>query len=186
MTPTYSGILGQLMAAPKRQIFVSYHHQADQAYYNAFSQTYCNQGYDVIQDNSLRNARDSDDPQYIMQAIRDNHITGTSCTIVLCGALTYGRKYVDWEIKGTLDRDHGLIGVRLPTAPLDPATNRITVPARLHDNISSGYAPWITWQQFMAGPVELKAFIESALSPTVRPKGLIVNGREMMRRNTAG
>jgi hypothetical protein len=46
-----------------------------------------------------------------MQRIRDKHITGTSCTIVLCGSLTPWRKYVDWEIKATLDKEHGLIGI---------------------------------------------------------------------------
>jgi len=49
-----------------------------------------------------------------MRGIRENFITGTSCTIVLCGAQTHLRKYVHWEIKATLDKEHGLIGVNLP------------------------------------------------------------------------
>jgi hypothetical protein len=182
--PDYGALLAQLTT--KRQIFVSYHHHGDQAYYDVFSYTYSTQGYNVIQDNSLRNARDSDDPEYIMQSIRDNNISGTSCTIVLCGALTHGRKYVDWELKGTLDKEHGLIGVRLPQAPLEPISNTITVPARLHDNVQSGYASWITWDQLMSGPDTLRAYIEEALDTTRRPKRLIANGREMMRRNTTG
>jgi len=50
----------------KRKVFVSYHHHGDQGAYNFFSQLYCKQGYDVIQDSSLRNAHDSEDAQYIM------------------------------------------------------------------------------------------------------------------------
>jgi hypothetical protein len=36
----------------------------------------------------------------------DNAPTGTSCTIVLCGAETPKRKFVDWEIKAILDKGH--------------------------------------------------------------------------------
>jgi hypothetical protein len=173
-----------LKADIKRKIFVSYHHQGDQGFYNAFSSTYCTQSYDIIQDNSLRNAHDSDDPQYIMQSIRDNNISGTSCTIVLCGAHTHGRKYVDWELKGTLDKEHGVIGVYLPTVAR--ATNgNCVVPGRLYDNIASAYAVWISWEQLMDGANALKGYIEDALDAVRRPKRLIVNGRDMMRRNTA-
>jgi hypothetical protein len=184
LTPNYTSILEQLLGT-KRRIFVSYHHHGDQAYYNAFSQTYCSQGYDVIQDNSLRDARDSDDPQYVMQSIRENNISGTSCTIVLCGPSTYGRKYVDWEIKGTLDKEHGLIGVQLPTAFVNPLTNNVSVPDRLHENVQTGYALWITWAQLMGGPDALKTYIENSLNAVTRPKRLITNRRDMMRRNTA-
>jgi hypothetical protein len=170
----------------KRKVFVSYHHGGDQGAYNSFSQLYCKQGYDVIQDNSLRNAHDSEDPQYIMQSIRDNNIGGTSCTIVLVGAYTYGRKYVDWEIKGTLDKQHGLIGVWLPTAARDPKDGKILVPDRFFDNIQSGYAVWLSWQEITQGPDALKGYIEAALDTTQRPKRSIVNNRDMMRRNTAG
>lgn len=186
MSTNYNTLMERLLREDtKRKVFVSYHHGGDQGAYNSFSQLYCRQGYDVIQDNSLRNAHDSEDPQYIMQSIRDKNISGTSCTIVLVGANTYGRKYVDWEIKGTLDKEHGLIGVCLPTAPR-AANGTITVPSRLHDNIQSGYALWLTWQEITQGPVALKGYIEAALDTSQRPKRLIVNNRDMMRRNTAG
>jgi len=53
-----------------------------------------------------------------MQRIRDKYITGTSCTIVLCGPQARWRKYIDWEIKAALDKEHGLIGVWLTNNPL--------------------------------------------------------------------
>jgi hypothetical protein len=188
MTTDYNALFLALRQAgdTRRKVFVSYHHDQDQAYYDAFSRQYCQQGYNVVQDNSLRDAHDSDDPQYIAQSVRDNNIAGTSCTIVLCGAYTYGRKYVDWETKGTLDKEHGLIGVQLPTAPVNAATNLVTVPSRLCDNITSGYALWITWQDLMSGPEALKARIADALDTNKRPRRFIVNNRDMMRRNTAG
>ena len=96
--------LGILPKPPvKRKIFVSYHHDNDQAYYNEFSRFFSDQ-YDAIQDSSLDRLIDSDDTEYVMRRIRENYITGTSCTVVLCGPQTRWRKYVDWEIKATLDK----------------------------------------------------------------------------------
>jgi len=37
---------------------------------------------------------------------------------MLSGLHTHERKYFDWEIKTTLDKKHGLIGVWLPSFPL--------------------------------------------------------------------
>jgi hypothetical protein len=122
----------------KRKVFVSYHHLGDQACYDLFSRTF-HDNYDVITDNSLERRIDSADADYIRRRISENNITGTSCTIVLVGAKTWGRKHVDWEIKATLDMQHGLIGVRLPTAVMNPQ-GAVLVPDRLHDNIQSQYA----------------------------------------------
>lgn len=125
---------GQRIPQPvKHNIFVSYHHGGDQAYYDAFSTAF-HDVYDVIYDNSLERKVDSEDVDYVIRRIRENYITGSSCTIVLVGKQTCGRKYVDWEIKATLEKEHGLIGVGLPTAPIS-ADNKITVPGRLYDNI---------------------------------------------------
>lgn len=126
----------------KRKVFVSYHHSGDQAYYDAFSKAFCDT-YDVIMDNSLEREVDSDHVDYVMRRIRENYISGSSCTIVLIGKDTWGRKYVDWEIQATLEKEHGLVGVRLPTAPVS-AENKVTVPGRLHDNVVKGYALWKT------------------------------------------
>lgn len=162
----------------KRKIFVSYHHAGDQAYYNAFSDTF-HDTYDVVYDNSLERTIDSDNVNYVMQRIRDTCITGSSCTLVLVGQDTWGRKYVDWEIKATLEKQHGLIGVRLPTAPIS-ADNKIIVPDRLHDNIQSGYAVWVDWQQITASAISLQQHVAAATS---RDSNLIVNTRDRRLRN---
>lgn len=176
------GLLGGLLhpqAPVKHRVFVSYHHGGDQAYYNAFSTAF-HDTYDVIYDNSLERRVDSDDVDYVMRRIRENYITGSSCTIVLVGAETWGRKYVDWEIKATLDKEHGLIGVYLPTAAKDPSTNSIVVPARLHDNIESGYALWLSWQQITGNAAQLERHIATAKA---RSKSHIVNDRDRRLRN---
>lgn len=164
--------------AVKRKVFVSYHHGGDQPYYDAFAKHFCDT-YDVLSDNSLDRIIDSEDVDYVMRRIREDHIRGSSCTVVLVGRDTPLRKYVDWEIMATLETDHGLIGVQLPSAPLTP-NNTVNVPARLSDNINSGYALWLSWSQLTGGAQQLADYIEQA---NARDKSLIVNSRERRLRN---
>jgi hypothetical protein len=178
-----TGLFASLPGIPvivRHKVFVSYHHGGDQAYYNRFSQLF-HDTYDVIYDNSLVRNIDSDNVDYVIQRIRDGYITGTSCTVVLVGAHTWGRKYVDWEIKATLDKEHALIGVCLPTALPNPVDGNIAVPGRLHDNIQSGFASWLSWQELTGGgPAQLERHIAAAKSRDMR---LIDNTRERRVRN---
>ena len=70
-----NGLFDLLLPQTKRKIFVSFHHGGDQNYYNEFSCVFSDK-YDVIQDNSLARAIDSDDSEYVMRRIRENHISG--------------------------------------------------------------------------------------------------------------
>jgi len=162
----------------KRKIFVSYHHGGDRTYYGAFINAFSNT-YDVIHDNSVERSVDSSNTDYVIRRIRENHITGSSCTIVLCGAQTPWRKFVDWEIKATLDKRHGLIGVNLPSNPLSP-NNYYIVPDRLNDNIQSGYAVWIDWVTFTQSAQRVWQYIELANS---KASYLIDNSRALRQRN---
>lgn len=171
-----NGLLSGLRI-PKRKIFVSYHHGNDRAYYEEFSRFFSST-YDVVQDNSVDRDIDSTNTDYIIRNIRENYITGTSCTIVLCGAHTPWRKFVDWEIKATLDKNHGLIGVNLPTNKIQQG--KYIVPERLHDNVVSGYALWIQWSDLNAGPQYLVSKIEEA---NAKSSVLINNSRALRSRN---
>jgi hypothetical protein len=168
----------QIHPPVKHKLFLSYHHNGDQLYYNEFSRAF-HDTYDVIYDNSLEREIDSDNVDYVMRRIRENYITGSSCTIVLVGKDTWGRKYVDWEIKATLEKEHGLIGVHLPTAPTS-AENKISVPGRLLDNIQSGFALWLSWAQITASAAQLQQYVAEAKSRSAK---LIVNTRERRLRN---
>jgi hypothetical protein len=165
--------------AEKPRIFVSYHHRGDQQYYDAFSATF-HDTFEAIYDKSVERIIDSDNVDYVMREIRENYITGTSCTVVLVGAQTWGRKYVDWEIKATLDKQHGLIGVHLPSAPRAPDGTKIIVPDRLHDNIQSGFAPFVSWAQITKSVQDLRTHIAAAV---IREKRLINNVRDLRVRN---
>ena len=174
----FGSLLSQLQIPERRKIFVSYHHGSDQAYYEAFTKAFA-VTYDVIFDNSLERRIDSDNVNYVTQRIRDSYVSGSSCTIALCGLETPWRKYVDWEVKATLDMKHGIVGVNLPTNRQN-ANGLYIVPDRLHDNIQSGYAVWTNWETFTQNAANVKSLIEQAIA---RSTNLIVNNREMMSRN---
>lgn len=164
---------------PKRRVFVSYHHAADQAYYNAFSAVMCGV-WRAFTDTSLRGRVDSDDIEYVRQRICEEYITGSSCTVVLCGAGTRWRRFVDWEISATLDREHGLIGVQLPTNGVYGGPCH--APDRFADNLNSGYAVWTTWAHIAApdGAEHMRIKIEEA---NAKPSFLIRNDRALRQRS---
>jgi hypothetical protein len=43
----------------------------------------------------------------------DNGLRGTSVTVVLIGARTASRRWVDYEIRQSIDRGNGLLGIRI-------------------------------------------------------------------------
>lgn len=175
-----SNPLAELAAAlykpTRRKVFISYHHGGDQAYYNEFSKFFHDQ-FEAMFDNSLERQIDSDSVDYVMQRIRGNHVAGTSCTVVLIGAQTHQRKYVDWEIKATLAQQHGLLGIVLPTHVLNPS-GQIVVPDRFLDNYTSGYAVWTHWQG-----LTVQGFTQLLEMAIAKPKALIDNSRAMRQRN---
>lgn len=174
--PNMNDLLAALMKPTRRKVFVSYHHGGDQAYYDEFSRFFHDQ-YEAVRDNSLERLIQSDDTEYVMRQIREQYITGTSCTIVLVGAQSHERKYLDWEIKATLDKCHGLVGIVLPTHAKNP-TGEIIVPDRFLDNHKTGYAVWTHWGGLTAQG--LTQLIDAAIS---KPQRLIDNSRPMRQRN---
>lgn len=169
-------LLAAVLKPVRRKIFVSYHHGGDQAYYNEFSRFFHDQ-YEAVHDNSLERLIQSDDTEYVMRQIREQYITGTSCTIVLIGAQSYQRKYLDWEIKATLDKCHGLVGIVLPTHVLNPL-GQIIVPDRFLDNANTGYALWTHWNGLTVQG--LTQLIDAVIA---KPRFLIDNSRAMRQRN---
>lgn len=172
--------LEALFNRPKRRkVFVSYHHGNDRGFYEQFVQMF-DASYEVITDNSVRGAIGSDNSDYVIRAIRDRYIAGSSCTVVLCGRDTPWRKFVDWEIKATLDAEHALIGVLLPSCPWNQQRQSHLAPDRLVDNIQSEYALWVNWPTILGAQYAMSQWIELAIA---KPHNLIRNGRLLMSRN---
>jgi len=160
----------------RRRVFVSYHHANDQWYYDEFSRFF-HGGYDTVFDNSIERKIDSENVDYVMQRIRDNFISTTSCTIVLLGADTPPRKYVDWEIKATLDKQHGLLGLVLPNCQL-AANGSPICPTRFVQDYISGHARVGYWKDLNVNT--LKQLVEFAVAA---PIASINNSHPMMQRN---
>ncbi len=162
----------------KRKVFISFHHKNDQLWFDYFIRKFSDQ-YEIFLDKSMGETKvRSDDPEYINRAIREDYIKGSSITIVLCGAETGKRKYVDWEIYSTLHYEHALLGIILSTAK-KTSDGKTIVPDRLHANIQTGYAHFINWTEYAP---ELKQQIEIAIKKSEN-KSLIDNSQEKMQRN---
>jgi len=163
---------------PKRKVFISFHHKNDQEWFDLFTNKF-SEYYEIFYDKSLGTETvRSDDPEYIDRTIREDYIKGSSITIVLCGAETGKRKYVDWEIYSTLHFEHALLGIALPTARKSD-DGKIIVPERLYVNIASRYAQFIDWTDDAS---VLKQQIEIAIEKSEN-KQLIDNSLEKIQRN---
>ena len=101
---------------------------------------------------------------YIRNKIRDEFIADATVVVVLIGAKTWQRKYVDWEI-GSGIRDTrknsrtGLLGILLPSydnsgcydypvirfSEDEFPYNYHTIPPRLYDNVECGFAKIYSW-----------------------------------------
>ncbi|MDT3498132.1 TIR domain-containing protein [Bacillus toyonensis] len=157
-----------------RKVFVSYHHGKDQPRANYLRTAYGSDN--TLIDRSLPAALDSDDNDYILSVIRTKHLKTSTVTIVLVGEETYKRKWVDWEIYSSLRTylgrtRNGLLAIMLPGAN--------SVPARLQDNIDSGYAVTMRWENISW---QLESKIEEAYSKRNFPH-LVQNWRSRRVRN---
>ncbi|MEN6424318.1 MAG: TIR domain-containing protein [Phycisphaerales bacterium] len=149
--------LPHLVVPTKSKVFISYHHDGDQAYYDRFVRLF-DAHYEIITDTSLERRVDSDDVDYQQRVIREEHVTGSSVTIVLCGPESWKRRWIDWEIHMTLNKQHALLGIALPTAVTNHL-GQIIAPDRLVANINSGYAHWMQWTE---DPQVLRSAIDTA------------------------
>ncbi|MFD0696492.1 TIR domain-containing protein [Paenibacillus sp. GCM10027628] len=157
------------------KVFVSYHHANDQAKADYLKTAYG--ANNTIIDRSLDEEIDSDDDDYILEQIRTKHLKESTVTIVLIGNETSGRKWVDWEIYASLRpygsrSRNGLLGIYLPTAG--------DTPARLQDNIDSGYAVTMDWKNLST---QLESKIEQAFNNRTKDS-LVRNSRPRRKRNS--
>ena len=159
----------------KRKVFISYHHKGEQQVVDDFIEEF-SEDYDVFIDKSLDRASDSEDTEYLNQVCRDA-IDGTSVTIVMMGKQTGCRKFVDWEIRHTLYREHGLVGISRPALE----DSQACLPKRLVGNLplGSGYA---RWHRYPTSAAFLKGMIDKAYAAD--PKK-IDNSREKTKKNTS-
>ncbi len=128
---------------------------------------------------------DSTNTDYVMQRVRDEFIGDSTVTMLLLGRCTHSRRYVDWEIKATLQQGesylpNGLLAVNLPSI----GNAGVHLPPRFLDNYKA--PPNTGYARYYAAPStasELTAWIEDAFSARTTRAKLITNSRDMMRNN---
>ena len=140
----------------RHRVFVSYYHDDDQYYRDLFEGLFSDI-HDIMVSESVE-IGDIDDTRLstdrIFQIIRDGYLRDSTVTVVLVGARTWQRKFVDWEIGSSIratknSTRSGLLGIILPTYPRPPGKPTHyyygTIPPRLHDNIECGFAKIYPW-----------------------------------------
>lgn len=170
----------------KRKTFISYYHLENQDEKEKFKNLFD----DLIVHKSVEDGDiDSDNSdEYIKQLIQKDYLADTTVLVILIGPNTKHRKHIDWEISGALnpkigDKCAGILGLKLPSHP-DFGSDKHSpskLPARLADNISSGYAIIRDWTE---DRVEMQKYIELAFEKRNNNYDDRVNSRTQMTKNT--
>ena len=169
----------------RRKVFISHYHrhqsETDQ-FLNEFGSVFIRKTVGALSDDNLI---DSTNPEYVMQRIRSNYIGDSTVTIVLVGKCTHSRRYVDWEIKGSLRQGddslpNGLIGIEMPSSG-----NRFDAPPRLAANwIRNDNRCYARCYRYPQSQHELRQWIEDAYEArTTRAKWITNSNDSMMKYN---
>ena len=134
----------------KHKVFISFHSK-DLAYKEDFVKKF---GHLFICKSVNEGDIDEDySSEYVKRLINEGYIDDASVVIVLVGAKTWCRKHVDWEISGGLSVKvggrSGLLAICIPGNPdyPGPTYNSSNTPARLVDNLNSGFAKYYDWTE---------------------------------------
>ena len=191
----------------RHRVFVSYYHEQDQFYRERFELMFSDI-YNILESKSVEIG--DIDPylktETIHQKIRDVYLRDSTVTVVLVGAKTWQRKFVDWEINSSI-RDtkynsrSGLLGILLPTyPPARPAWERLftgdtlpahqitqnirynphTIPPRLYDNLACGFATIHNWSENSS---MVQSWIDKAFKRRLNKTILPNNARPLFKNN---
>ncbi|MEC1717790.1 TIR domain-containing protein [Schinkia azotoformans] len=170
----------------RRKVFIS-HYKGNRNEVDAFIEKFANQEKVFIP--YVLGANDNDDfinssnTDYVMTQIRNKYLKDTTVTIVLMGSCTHSRRYIDWEIKSSLQQGastpNGLIGIVLPSQK-----NSAYLPPRFEENWSKDhkdcYARYISYPQTAE---QLGKWIDDAYEARTKRAHFIKNSQEMMKYN---
>lgn len=174
--------------SPRRKVFISYYHKDDQIYRDHLEKYF---GHLFISKSVQPGDIDTDvSTEYIKRLIQQDYISEASVLLVLVSPKTLCRKHVDWEISAALNKKiggySGVAGIVLPK--LQPMADgryaNANLPARLVDNLSSGFARLWTWNYVTSSDANMKEMIEDAFSARISRAEKIENARIQMGKNT--
>lgn len=174
-------------AKARRKVFVSFYHDDDEWYRAEFARRFA--GSYISKSVELGDIQTDLSVPYIRALIRRDYLSDASVVVVLVGANTKHRKHVDWEISAGLEPfsgRSGLLGVLLPEFPLSNGGTTYQyedLPARLADNVKTGYADLCVWSEVVTSPLSVMNQIDSAFERRLR-EDLVSNSRIQMHQNT--
>ena len=94
-----------------RKAFYSFHYKPDNSRASQVRNIGVVEGNQPVSDNDWEAIIGRGDAA--IQAWIDGQLSGRSCTIVLIGAATAGRKWIKYEIKKSWDDKKGLVGIHI-------------------------------------------------------------------------
>ena len=165
----------------RRKVFISHPHihQAETDWFvHSFGDVFIAKAVGTFRDD---NRIDSSNPEYTMSVIRADYIGDSTVTIVLVGCCTHSRRYVDWEIKGSLmqgkDRlPNGLIAIQMPSSGA-----AAYLPERFAANWKRDDANcYARYYRYPISKDELRSWIEDAFAARTSRAQLIENRHDTM------
>jgi hypothetical protein len=171
--------------ATRHKCFVSYHVDdlaEVETFLNDFASEFIARSVGVtVEDDFV----DSDDEDYIKRRLREEYLTDSTVTIVLLGACTWARRFVDWEISSSLRDDTNNKRNGLLVYPLPSRNNSANLPARVADNWVSGdqAASCARYLSYPTSTTVVRNNIESAFGDRTTKGNLVDNTRALRRTN---
>ena len=170
---------------PKRRVFIS-HYKGDSYLVDDFIEVFANTlgvftPY-VLGANDNDDFINSSNTDYVMSQVRYKYLQDSTVTIVLIGRCTHSRRYVDWEIKSSLQQGetlpNGLLGILV-----DPDSTSAHLPPRFEENWDNQNQSYARYYSYPQNADQLSGWIEDAYSARTMGAHLIKNPQEMMKYN---
>lgn len=172
------------MDTEKRKVFIS-HYKEDRdevdSFIDDFRDVFIPKVLGANDNDEFINSSDTD---YVIQRIRDKYLGDSTVTIVLLGSCTHSRRYIDWEIKSSLQQGkqlpNGLIGITLPSR-----NGSAYLPNRLMANWNAEHKDcYARFREYPSSEERLRQWIEDAYQARTARAKLIDNALPRMRYNS--
>lgn len=175
-----------LKSYTRHKTFISYHHE-DEAEVSEFI-NFFDHDHDVLISRGIGASMAGDvinstNSDYIKQRIRNLYLGDSTVTLVMVGAATWGRRFVDWEIAASLRNTsttsrNGLVAITLPSV----ANLARKLPERVNDNID-GDAGYARWMKYPTSTASLARIIDDAYNRRTTQASAVNNTRPLRLRN---
>lgn len=172
----------------KRRVFISYCHRDQteaQNFVYAWRNVFSARALGMAFTDDMVN---SDNAEYVMSRIRANYLGDSSVTVLLVGTCMHSRRFIDWELKASLQRGasmpNGVVAFLLPSAINHNGRQFPHLPERFEMNYRlNDLTTYARYWYMPSTEAEMRERIETAYSSRTTLANNIVNPNERMMRN---